>query len=42
MNKSIAEGMQELALFRLLPSPTSTADDWPLAFWWDALRPFLA
>lgn len=42
VNKSIAEGLSELALFRLLPSPTSTADDWPLAFWWDALRPFLA
>ena len=40
--KSIADGLPELALFRLDPSATATAADWPLDFWWGALRPCLA
>ena len=37
---SIKAGVPELAVFRLVPTPTGEAE-WPLDFWWAALAPFL-
>ena len=36
---SIAAKVPELAVFRIVPSKDN---EWPLAFWWDALKPFVA
>lgn len=36
--QAIADGVQELAMFRLLPQANPA---WPLDFWWDALLPFM-
>jgi hypothetical protein len=36
--QAIADGVQELAMFRLLPQANPA---WPLDFWWDSLLPFM-
>lgn len=38
---SMAANVPELAVFRIVPSKEVTPE-WPLAFWWDALKPFVA
>ena len=37
VNRSRADGVPELAVFRLLPG-----SQWPLPFWWPALAAFVA
>ena len=39
LEHAIAVRVPELAVFRLVPA-AEVRPEWPLAFWWDALRPF--
>ena len=41
VNSSIAAAAPEVAIFRIVPVP-EVDPEWPLAFWWEALAPFVA
>lgn len=41
VNASVAAAVPEVAVFRIVPVP-EVDPEWPLAFWWGALAPFVA